>query len=64
MKLEDYTITVNSARGNHLASCKARMTKEDITIFAQGILEGAKIRNKMPQVIIANEKNNEIIKLV
>ena len=64
MKLEDYTITINSARGKHLATYKARMTKEDITIFAQGILEGAKIRNKMPQINVTNEKNNEIIKII
>ena len=64
MKLEDYTITINSARGKYLASYKVRMTKEYAVIFARGILEGVKIRHKMPQVSITDEKNNETIKII
>lgn len=64
MKLKDYTITINSARGKYLASYKVRMAKEEAGIFARGLLEGAKIRLRTPQVSITDEKNNETIKII
>lgn len=55
-----YDIRIESARGKILALYKeVELNESEIYFYAKGLFDGAKIRNKMPQIYIISENHKE-----
>lgn len=60
MDKKKYDIRIESARGKILALYKdIELNESEIYIYAKGLHDGAKIRNKMPQIYIISENRYE-----